>query len=123
MTDRFPAKTLEVITATKYLYLRAGQAHRFVPVWVVVVNGRVLVRSWNDRPDGWYRAFRRGRRGAIRIVETEVLVRATPVRGVSLHAAIDVAYAEKYTTKANQPYVRGFASQRRRATTLELLPL
>jgi len=36
--------------------------------------------------------------------------------------AIDAAHAAKYTTKANQKYVKGFATPKRRATTLELLP-
>jgi hypothetical protein len=29
----------------------------FIPIWIVVVDGRIAVRSWNDKPGGWYRAF------------------------------------------------------------------
>jgi hypothetical protein len=119
---RFSSTRLTDIDATKYLYLRAGDTHRFIPVWVVVVGGRVLVRSWNDKPDGWYRAFRRERAGAIRLGEREIAVRAVPVRGLRLNAAAERAYGEKYTTRANRPYVRGFATERRRAHTLELQP-
>ena len=121
-TRRFSRKRLDAIAATKYLRLRAGDAHRFVAVWVVVVRGRALVRSWNDRPHGWYRAFRRERRGAILVDGVEIRVRAAPARGARLHVEVERAYAEKYTTKASQPYVRGFATEKRRATTLELLP-
>jgi hypothetical protein len=119
---RFSRPRLTAIDATKYLYLRAGDTHRFTPVWVVVVGGRVLVRSWNDKPDGWYRAFLRERSGAIRLDEREVAVRAVPVRGLRRNVGAERAYAEKYTTKANQAYVRGFATGSRRAHTLELLP-
>jgi hypothetical protein len=119
---RFSPGLLTAIGATKYLHLRAGDAHRFVAVWVVVVGGRVLVRSWNDRPDGWYRAFLRWRRGAIRLGEQLTAVRAVPVRRPRTNLDADRAYAEKYTTRANQPYVRGFATEKRRAHTLELQP-
>jgi hypothetical protein len=122
VTRRFSRQRLAAIAATKYLYLRAGEAHRFVAVWAVVVDGRALVRSWNDAPGGWYQAFRREKRGAIRLGDLEVPVRAAPARGARLHAAMERAYAEKYTTRANEPYVRGFATEGRRATTLELLP-
>jgi hypothetical protein len=30
---------------------------RYTGVWVVVVEGRAFVRSWNDKSTGWYRAF------------------------------------------------------------------
>ena len=119
---RFSPTRLTAIGATKYLYLRAGDAHRFVAVWVVVAGGRVLVRSWNDKPDGWYRAFLRERRGAIRLGERVIAVRAVPVRGSRPDLDADRAYAEKYTTRANQAYVRGFATAERRAHTLELRP-
>ena len=118
----FGAAALRVIAATGYFYLRAGPKHRFIPVWVVVVDGRVLVRSWNDTRGGWYRAFRKEPVGAARIGSREVAVRARAVRGAKLVAAMDVAYAEKYVTKANLKYVKGFATAKRRATTLELVP-
>ena len=122
MPRRFSPARARAIDGTKYLYLRAGSEHRYIAVWVVVVAGRVMVRSWNDKASGWYRAFRKTPRGAIRIGETEVPVRAVPLRSARLIDAATLAYAAKYTTKANQPYVKGFATAARKATTLELLP-
>jgi hypothetical protein len=121
MTSRFPPKTLAGFESTKYLYIRAGD-HRFIPIWVVVVEGRVIVRSWNDKADGWYRAFLSQRRGAARIDHDEVPVRAVRVRSSRLNAAADAAYAAKYTTKANAKYVKGFRHPKRKANTLELVP-
>ncbi len=121
MTRRFPKATLAGFEATKYLYIRAG-AHRFIPIWVVVVDGRVIVRSWNDKPDGWYRAFLSQRHGAVQIDGEEVPVRAIRVRGSRLNDGADAAYASKYTTKANAKYVEGLRRPKRKATTLELLP-
>ncbi|MEX2152551.1 MAG: DUF2255 family protein [Gemmatimonadaceae bacterium] len=120
--QRFAPATAKAIGQIKYLYIRAGGDHRFVPIWVVVVDGRVLVRPWNDKARGWYRTFLENPRGAIQVNGREVGVRAVPVKRGKLNDAMDVAYGEKYTTKANQPYVKGFATTKRRATTLELFP-
>jgi hypothetical protein len=121
MPRRFSAARARAIDEIKYLYIRSGD-HRPIAIWVVVVNGRVLVRSWNDRPTGWYRAFLANPRGSIRVGETEVPVRAVRVRGATLLDAADEAYAAKYTSAANRKYVKGFASATRRAHSLELLP-
>lgn len=119
---RFPPAALAEIDKTKYVYIRAGTEHRFIPIWVVVVDGRVLVRPWNDKTSGWYRAFQKDPRGAIMVGEKEVTVNARKAPGTRLIAAMDAAYAAKYTTKANLKYVKGFATGKRQATTLELFP-
>ena len=120
---RFPAAVAREIAAIKYFRLRAGDDHRFTAIWVIVVAGRVFVRPWNDRPTGWYRAFRADPRGAIQVGDRILRVRARAIRGEKLNDSVDAAYSGKYDTKANAPYVKGFATARRRATTLELLPL
>ena len=121
MKRRFPPATLDAFEATKYLYIRSGD-HRFIPVWVVVVEGRVIVRSWNDKAQGWYRAFLSHPSGAVRISDEEVSVRAVRLRSTRLNDAADAAYSSKYTTKANAKYVKGLKIPRRKATTLELAP-
>ena len=119
----FPTDIALAIDATKYFYLRAGAEHRFIAVWVVMVGERVLVRSWNDKPGGWYRAFRKEGVGTIKVDNREIDVRAKPVRGAKLLDQMDVAYAGKYDTKANLKYVKGFTTAKRRACSLELIPL
>jgi hypothetical protein len=113
---------LSSIDETTYLRIRSGTAHRFIAVWVVVVKGRVFVRSWNDKAGGWYRAFLDEPRGAIEIAGRAVAVRARKARGERLMEAIEDAYAAKYTTPASRFYVRGFRTARRRSATLELRP-
>lgn len=124
VSKSFPPSILKVIDGTKYFYLRAGDEHRFTPVWVVVVDGRVFVRPWNDKKTGWYRAFLKDRTGggAVLVNDKELPVRALLATSDKISDAVDAAYASKYTTKANQKYVKGFATPKRRATTLELVP-
>jgi hypothetical protein len=121
MPNRFPPQALAAFNSTKYLYIRSGD-HRFVPIWVVVVKGCVIVRSWNDKAGGWYRAFLEEPRGHVRMVEDELPIRAVRLRSTRLKDAADAAYAAKYTTKANAKYVEGFKTAHRKACTLELLP-
>lgn len=118
---RFSPAALREFAAAKYLYLGSG-GHRFIAIWVVVVDGRVIVRSWNDKPAGWYRAFRAHPAGQVRLGDLEVAVRAIPLRSQKLNDAADEAYAAKYTTKANLKYVAGFREPWRKACTLELVP-
>ena len=119
---RFSTVVARSLDGTRYVRIRAGDEHRFIWIWVVVDRGRVFVRSWNDKPKGWYRALLAEKRGAIVVNEREIPVTASRVRAAALNDAVCEAYAAKYTTTANRKYVKGFASQKRKATTLELTP-
>ena len=120
---RFSGPALEEFAQAKILGVRAGTDHRYTGVWVVVVEGRVFVRSWNDKPTGWYRAFEAQPLGSIQLAGREIAIRARRLRSQRLRDAVTRAYAEKYDTKASKKWVRGFARPRRSATTLELLPV
>src|SRR5438105_8838531 len=96
---RFVDEILPAIRNSKMLKIRAGtQPHRFIGIWVVVVEGRVFVRSWSLKPRSWYRTFVEEPRGAIRIVDRKVPVRAVRTRSERLKSAVDRAYLEKYST-------------------------
>jgi hypothetical protein len=102
--------------------LRSGTAHAFTGVWVVVVDHRVFVRSWNDEPSGWRRAFLAEPLGTLKLVRREVRISARRVRSEALLEAVDRAYGEKYASRTNLRWVRGLRLLRRRATTTELVP-
>jgi hypothetical protein len=119
---RFPTATLEELATAKILGVRAGPGHRYTGVWVVVVEGRAFVRSWNDKPTGWYRAFHAEPLGSIQLAGREIPVRARRTRGERLRDAVTRAYAEKYDTRASEKWVRGFAEPHRAVATLELVP-
>jgi hypothetical protein len=119
---RFSEPELAQLERLKILGVRAGVEHRYTGVWLVVVERRVFVRSWNDAPTGWYRAFRAEPRGSISLGGTDRPVRARQLRSDRLRRAVTEAYAAKYDTKGSQRWVRGFAEAAREATTLELVP-
>jgi hypothetical protein len=120
--SQFPHVVVEALQSAKILGVRAGAEHRFTGVWPVVVDGRLFVRSWNDKPTGWYRAFLSARDGSIQVGELEIPVRAKGVRSERLRRAVTSAYSVKYPTKASRKWVDGFAEPAREQTTLELVP-
>ena len=121
-SERFGDAIVEAARNAKILGVRAGTEHRYTGVWVVVVDDRVFVRSWYDKPTGWFRAFKKEPNGSIQIGKLEIAVRGKPVRSARIRDAVTVAFAEKYNTKGSQVWVKGFADPARVLTTLEFVP-
>src|SRR5215207_842533 len=96
--DTFTDDVVEAFRKAKILGVRAGTGHRYTGVWVVVVHGRVFARSWNDKPTGWFRAFKEQSTGMIKAGELEITVRAKFVRGAPVLDAVTQALARKYDT-------------------------
>ena len=122
---KFSKPVVAALTKDKILGVRAGDAdHRFIGVWMVVVDGRLFIRSWGVKKKSWYRAFLEDPTGTIQAAGRELEVRARPRVSERDKAAVDRAYAEKYDTPGAIKYVKGFArSKKRRDTTTELLPI
>ena len=106
------------------LRIRAGkEPHRLIGIWAVVVEGRVFVRSWSLKERSWYRTFLEDPRGVIEVNGRTIPVRSVFTRSERLKDAVEVAYAEKYTSAGSRYFVRGFKTKKRRDTTTELVPM
>ena len=120
---QFPAEALASIARHGALKVRAGRApHRFLGIWAVVVDDRVFVRSWNDAPTGWNRAWKLDHDGAVLVHDREISVRAVPVRDETTRDRVSDAYVDKYRSKGSITFAVGLGSPARRDTTLELVP-
>jgi hypothetical protein len=118
----FPRDILAAIRDSKILGIRAGtQPHRFIGIWVVVVEGRVFVRSWSLKQRSWYRTFLTEPRGVVQVDGRQIPVRAVRTRSERLKDAVDRAYLEKYNTPGSIKYARGLGRAKSRATTIELV--
>ena len=120
--ERFPRQVVDAFDRAPIISVRAGADHRFTGVWVIVIEGRVFARSWNDKPTGWFRAFLDEPAGTVRVGDREVKVRGRQTRSERLRAGVSAAYREKYATKGSQKWVRGFAVPKRAVKTMEFIP-
>ena len=120
---QFSDKLLTRLAKSKILRIRAGDEHRFIGIWAVVVKDRVFIRSWSIKPNGWYKTFLKDSSGAIQVDEKEIPIRAVPIRDKRLRDSIDQAYLEKYNTKGSLKYAKDLGSAKSRATTIELVPI
>ncbi len=118
----FADDVVDALRNVKIVGVRAGAEHRYTGVWAVVVEERVFVRSWNDKPTGWFRAFRSEPDGTVQLAGLEIPVRARLTRSARMREAVSIAFGEKYNTKASRKWVEGFGEPARKLTTLELVP-
>src|SRR5262245_39575084 len=102
--EKFDDEMVEALRQAKILGVRSGTSHRYTGVWVVVVNDRVFVRSWNDKPTGWFQAFKKEPAGTIQFGDVELPVRGKLVRSARMRDALTAAYAEKYPTKGSRKW-------------------
>jgi hypothetical protein len=121
--QHFAPDTLAAIAKHGALKVRAGRGpHRFLGIWAVIVDDRVFVRSWNDKPSGWNRAWKSDPEGAVLVRDREIAVSARAVRSEQERDRVSAAYLEKYRSPGSLVFARGLAEPARRATTLELIP-
>jgi len=120
--DTFAVDVVEAFRKAKIMGVRAGDEHRYTGVWVVVVDNRVFARSWNDKPAGWFQAFRKHSSGSVQVGDLELPVRGRVVRSARIRDAVTAAYGEKYPTKGSRKWVEGFAETERVAKTMEFIP-
>jgi hypothetical protein len=119
---RFTPDIVAALRDGKSLRIRAGTTHRFIAIWVVVVESRVFVRSWSLKARGWYRSFLKDPRGFIQLGHRTIPVVAVQIRSDRLRDAVDLAYLQKYATPGALKYAKDLGSRKSRASTIELRP-
>ena len=122
---QFTDETLATINKDRILGIRAGEElhHRVIGIWVVVVGGRVFVRSYTMKLDGWWRTFLEDPYGEIFVAKRKrgIKVRTVQTRSEKLKDAVSAAYKEKYNTPGSVGYVEDMSRKPSRDTTTELV--
>ena len=123
----FKDDIIATVHKDRILGIRAGQDldHRVIGIWVVVVDGRVFVRSYTMKPGGWWRTFLEDPYGEIFVSKRKrgIKVRAVQVRSEKTKDLVSAAYKEKYNTPGSVGYVEEMSKKPLRDTTTELLPV
>lgn len=124
---RFPAAIIKRIHADRIIGIRSGvkSTHRVIGIWVVVVQERVFVRSYQLKPGGWWRTLVKDPQGEIFIGGRKrgINVRAVQVRSEKMKEAVSAAYKEKYNTPGSVGYVAEMSRTPSKDATIELVPL
>jgi hypothetical protein len=122
---RFPDSVIEKIHKDKILGIRAGikSDHRVIGIWVVVVDGRVFVRSYQAKPGGWWQTLAKDPQGQIYLYQRKrgINIRAVQVKSEALKERVSAAYREKYNTPGSVLYVKEMSRSPSKDTTMELV--
>lgn len=92
-----------------------GRPGAWTPIWVVVVDDEVFVRTWQRRSTGWYGRAVHAARARIHIADRSVDVVVTPM-GDADGDAVHAAYRAKYGAAGARSMVGAEAA----ASTLRL---
>ena len=113
------SEELRYLEASRELEIAArrvdGDLRGWTPIWVVVVEDEVFVRTWHRRTTGWYGRAVASARASIRVAGQSVDV-VVEVTGDADADAVDGAYRTKYGVSAAHSMVTAEAS----ASTLRL---
>ena len=105
MSDKFSNKIITAIDKAKILGIRSGsKPHRIIGIWAVVVEGRVFVRSWSQKPRSWYRTFLQEPTGVIEVNGKTIKVRAAFTRSERLKDLVDEALCRKFPTPGSHHF-------------------
>jgi hypothetical protein len=133
---RFEKEVVEALRTAKIIGLKAGRGeHRFIGLWVVVVEGRAFVRSCGLAERSWYTAFEAEPVGVLQVGERQLAVRVprskepgswdlwtVRTRSERLKQLVSKAYLEKYHTPGSVKYAREMGRKGSRERTVELAP-
>jgi hypothetical protein len=101
MTAAWSPEELERIGTAEELHIAARRADgtllREVPVWVVRAGGKVYVRTWYRRDNGWFGHAADSRRARIRVpdLEADVAIEDVGDDKAEPRASVDAAYRAK----------------------------
>ena len=122
---RFSEEILATLHKDRIIGIRAGSDsdHRIIGVWVVIVKGRIFVRSYTMKQGGWWRTFLEDPYGEIFVSKRKrgIKVRAVQTKSEKIKDLVSAAYKEKYNTRGSVGYVEEMSRKPLRDTTTELV--
>jgi hypothetical protein len=128
VTGTWPPEQVTRIAEARELEIAGRRADdgewRWLPIWVVCVDGQVYVRTWYRRSSGWFGQVTKTGEARIRVpgLEVDVVVADLGDDDPQLRAAVDDAYRAKYGTPGDET-VAGMTTDASAATTLLLAPV
>jgi len=122
VNKQFSEDILNHFAKRKIIGIRNGERHRFIGLWPIVVEGRIFVRSWAQKKEGWYEAFGKNPLGMIQFEEKEINIKTRKVTSERINKLISENYREKFNTPGARKYVKDLTGRKCVGATVELLP-
>lgn len=118
----FPETFYDFIRNNTLIEIKGGTTRdTFLSIWIVEVNNRLFVRSWNKNPRSWFSAFLQTGVGQLKYGAhiLHVSAKKTPETD-PVHSLINAAYLGKYNQEGNKTYAEGITQPEYADYTLEL---
>ena len=119
---RFPDSFYEFIRNNTLIEIKGGKDREaFLHIWIVEVNDRLFVRSWNKNPKSWFTDFIKTGVGQIKYNEKIINVKGKKLpKEDETNLLIDDAYLNKYNQEINIKYAEGISRPEYADYTMEL---
>ena len=115
-------EVLKEVAERELIGIKAGNGnHRFLPIWMVVVEDHIYARSWGQKK-GWYRAFQEEGVGEISARSGQYRVKAEFISEDDIvNELVDKAYEQKYSKAGYKKYVDDLQAPSSKSTTVRLV--
>ena len=119
---RFPDSFYNFIRNNSLIEIKGGKEREsFLHIWIVEVNDRLFVRSWNKSPKSWFTDFIRTGVGQIKYGDKIINVKGEKLpKDDGTNLLINDAYLNKYNQERNIKYAEGISQLEYADYTMEL---
>ncbi|GGF01649.1 hypothetical protein GCM10010984_18820 [Chishuiella changwenlii] len=103
--------------------IKAGtDDHRFLDIWMVIVDDRIFARSWGIAERSWYNTFLNNENGKIKSGDKVFNIKAKiPEDLYELEEPINNAYMKTYDFGTNAFFAKGLAGKKHVEKTMEFI--
>ena len=120
---KFPDSFYEYMKDNTLTGIKGGtERETFLQIWMVEVDGRVFVRSWNKSARSWFTEFIKTGVGQIQYGDSIINVKGKKVDAAdAVQQQINKAYLEKYNQEHNVKYAEGITQPEYADYTMEFI--
>ncbi len=113
----------EYLEKNTLVEIKGGQKRlTFLQIWMVEIDKRVFVRSWNKSEKSWFTEFENSGNGQIKYGEKIIKVKGKKVdKNDKINLTISKAYLDKYSQPENNEYSNGISQPQYFDYTMEFI--
>jgi hypothetical protein len=120
----FEKEFFNLLNQHSLVEIKGGETReKFLPIWMIEVNGRVFSRSWSKSEKSWFSDFEATGVGEVKFTDKVVKLKGKKLpKEDEIHDKINKAYLAKYNQPYNIKYAEGITQPEYRNYTMEFFP-